>query len=222
MARFERLDLSPSPPSTDSAPVTRIARGPGRPVDLDEAAALAEKAMSIDDLQLRVLSVAEIDAGWAFFLQTPRYLATRSWLDAAIGHGLTFVERTTGDVYSSGSAYAPEAAVLGFARALADGTGPGQVAQNERPELAFDRYYIRLLNAANDEPDRTVRDRFWLHVLDAIRLRRILLANPSSEDLRRTMHVVHEALDEFPLIGERGSPTRSAFEAFEDAVERAG
>jgi hypothetical protein len=222
MDRFERLGLGPAPSSTDPAPVTRMARSPGRHVELDEAATLAEKAMSTDDLELKVLSVAEVDHGWAFALQSPRYLETRSISDQVVGHGLTFVERTTGDVYSSGSAYAPEAAVLGFARALSDRTGPGQVPYNEQLRPTFDVYYDRLLRAANNERDQTARDRFWLHVLDALRLRRLVLGDPSSDNFRRAVRAVHDALDEFPLPGERGAQTRSAFDTFEHAANRAG
>jgi hypothetical protein len=199
-----------------------MARGPGRPVELDEAAALAESALSTDYQELRVLSVAELEAGWAFALHTPRYIQTRSARDALVGAGLTFVERATGDVYSSDSAHAPEVTVRSFARALADGTGPAQVPYKERPRVAFDVYYDRLLRGANDEADRTARDRFWLHVLDALRLRRMVLSNSSLEDLRRAVLVVHNALDEFPPIGQFGARTRIAFDAFEDSVNRAG
>ena len=222
MARFERLDLRPMPPTTNAAPVTRMARGPGHAVDLDEAATLAENALSTDDLEVRILSVAELDAGWAFVLQAPRYLETRSFGDMVVGHGLTFVERASGDVYSSGSGYGSEATVLGFTRAIADGTGPSQVPYKEQPQIAFDVYYNRLLRSANDELDGIARDRCWLHVLDALRLRRVLLTHPLSDELRRATRVVHEALDEFPLIGERGMRTRSAFDAFEGALNRAG
>ena len=221
MASFERFDLQPPDSSVTPERVTRRARGPARLVDLDEAATLAEAAMSTDDQVMRVLSFAEVEAGWAFALQSPRYLETRSWKDMVIGHGLTFVERQTGDVYSSGSGQSVGGTVLGFSRAVADGTGPAQLPVNEQLRPAIDLYYTRLLRAATAEPDQAVRDRFWIHVLDALRLRRLALANGPSDDLWRATRAVHDALVEFPLLGPAGVQIHSAFDALERAVATA-
>jgi hypothetical protein len=218
MARFEFFDLDPAPSDGRPAAVTRETRGPGHPVDLDEAATLAELAMSTDDHAMRVLSVAEVEAGWAFGLQTLRYVETRSDSDMAIGHGLTFVDRKTGDVYSSGSGAPVSATVLGFARALAEGTGPAQVPVNEQLRPTIDLYYTRLFRAATAESDQTTRDRLWLHLLDAVRLRRLTMADAPSHDLRQAARAVHDALVEFPLLGARGVQIHSAFATFERAV----
>ena len=133
--------------------------------------------MSTDDQVMRVLSFAEVEAGWAFVLQTPRYLETRSWSDMVIGHGLIFVDRQTGDVYSSGSGQPTAGTVLGFSRAVADGTGIGQVPVNEQLRPAIDLYHTRLLRAAGAESDQTVRDRLWIHVLDTLRLGRLAISS---------------------------------------------
>lgn len=221
MSRFERLELKPPPADCKPAPVARLTRGPGGPIDLDEAVHLAESAMSSDTGRMQVLSVAEIEDGWAFLLQSPAYIASRSYKDLGVGHGLTFVERKTGDVYSSGSGHSLAAMVLGFTRALGDGSGPAQVPVEEQLGPAFDRYYERLLRGANGETKRTARDRFWLHVMDALRLRRLVLAGPPWDELRRTIRSVRDALDEFPLIGEAGEKTRAAFDGLEKALNRA-
>lgn len=88
---------------------------------LGEAVGLAERALSASDMG--VLAVQEFDFGWVMALQGRRYLATRAFLDQLVGHGLTIVERATGDVYCSGSASPGWAAVLGYFRARAKHRG---------------------------------------------------------------------------------------------------
>ena len=110
------------------------------------------------------------------------------------------------------------ATVLGFTRAVADCTGTAQIPVNEQLRPTIDLYYARLLRAATAESDQTTRDRLWLHLLDARRLRRLAIENAPSDDLSRATRTVHDALVEFPLIGPHAVQIHSAFDAFEHAV----
>lgn len=114
---FEPLDIGPRPADAVAGPVWREIVGPGRTVTLGEAVELAERALAASDMG--VLAVQEFDFGWVMALQGRRYLATRDFLDQLVGHGLTIVERATGDVYCSGSASPGWAAVLGYFKASA-------------------------------------------------------------------------------------------------------
>jgi hypothetical protein len=118
MDQFEQLDIGPQPADVAAGPVWREIVGPGRTVTLGEAVRLAERALAASDMG--VLAVQEFDFGWVMALQGRRYLATRAFLDQLVGHGLTIVERATGDVYCSGSASPGWSAVLGYFKVRAE------------------------------------------------------------------------------------------------------
>ena len=105
MRSYEPIDLTRKPGlhKRDSR-VDRILVGPGRTVTREEAIALAEKAMSNRAPHtMKVFALHEDSYGWALGLQCERWVETRNIEEMVIGHGVTFVDRDTGDVYGSGS-----------------------------------------------------------------------------------------------------------------------
>jgi hypothetical protein len=112
VADYEQLDLGPKPSHVKPGRVWRALAGPGHVVGLAEAAELAERAYAESDMG--VLAVKETEFGWLMALQGRRYISTRDFNDMLLGHGLTIVDRNTGDMFCSGSATPSWAAVLGY------------------------------------------------------------------------------------------------------------
>jgi len=112
VATYEHLDLGPRPFTAKPGHVWRLAAGPGRSVTFEEAVQLAEQAAAASDMG--VLSAKEMEFGWVLVLQSRQYIATRSFSDQLVGHGITIVDGRTGDVYWSGSATPPWDAIVGF------------------------------------------------------------------------------------------------------------
>ena len=112
---YEQLDLGNRPFDAKPGPVWRAATGPGRPVTFEQAVQLAESALSSADMS--VLSFQELDFGWVMVLQGRTYIETRELSDQLVGHGVTIVDRETGDVYGSGSATPAWDAILGYLEA---------------------------------------------------------------------------------------------------------
>jgi hypothetical protein len=119
VADYEQLDLGPKPSHVKPGHVWRALAGPGHVVGLAEAAGLAERAYA--ESGMGVLAVQETEFGWIMGLQSRRYLSTRDFNDLLVGHGLTIVDRNTGDVFCSGSATPPWAAILGYLETRSQG-----------------------------------------------------------------------------------------------------
>src|SRR4051794_18767091 len=117
MATYEHLDLGRRPADAKPGPVWRAIAGPGRPVTFEGAVQLVERALSTADMG--VLSFQELKFGWVMVLQGRKYLETREFRDQLVGHGVTIVERATGDVFCSGSATPPWDAIVGYLEARA-------------------------------------------------------------------------------------------------------
>ena len=70
-------------------------------------------------IDYRVLSFQELEFGWVMVLQGRRYLETRDFRDQLVGHGMTIVDRQSGDVFCSGSATRAWDAIVGYLEARA-------------------------------------------------------------------------------------------------------
>jgi hypothetical protein len=112
MESYEELNLGQRPSDATPGRVSRVAAGPGCLITFEQAVQLAEKAMS--DADMAVLAVQELDFGWVMVLQGRKYLATRAFSDQLVGHGVTIVDRKTGDVFCSRSATKAWDAIAGY------------------------------------------------------------------------------------------------------------
>jgi hypothetical protein len=121
MRTYEQLNLGQRPSDAKPGPVWRAFAGPGLPVTFERAVHLAEQAMSAADMS--VLAHEELDFGWVMVLQGRKYLATRDFRDQLVGHGVTIVDRQTGDVFCSGSATPAWDAIVGYLEARARPVG---------------------------------------------------------------------------------------------------
>ena len=115
MTKYEQIDVGARPARAKPGPVWRASAGPGRSVKFEEAVLLAEQAMAGADMG--VLRFQELEFGWVMVLQGRRYIETREFRDQLVGHGITMVDRQTGDVYCSGSATREWDAILGYLEA---------------------------------------------------------------------------------------------------------
>jgi len=114
-SRYERLEVGPPPTDAKPGVVWRAVTGPGHSVSFQDAVRLAEEI----DGDMCVHALQELEFGWVMVLQSRRYLETRDFRDQLAGHGITIVDRKTGDVFCSGSASRPWDAILGYLEASA-------------------------------------------------------------------------------------------------------
>ena len=86
----------------------------------DEAVVLAQLAHRET---MGVSGVDEMEFGWVFGFQSHKFLETGDMADMFFGHGVTIVERDTGDVYCAGATTRAWNAILGFFKERADPLG---------------------------------------------------------------------------------------------------
>ena len=92
-------------------------------------------------------------------------------------------------------------------------------ALRERLREALDRYRNELHRAADTELDRTSRDRFWLHMLDADRTHELVQTDAPLDSIRAEVQRLRVALEKYPLLGERGRATQEYFHGFAKLTE---
>jgi hypothetical protein len=85
-------------------------------------------------------------------------------------------------------------------------------ALHARLSDASTAYRDALHTAALAESDRTVRDRLWLHVLDADRLRAAVLASTSVGAAQTELARASEALVNYPFVGAPAAQLRALFD----------